>query len=86
MVDFETAYNGILGHLALAKFLIATHYGYQLKMPGPKWVITVRGDRKMAHTCDQKSLELVEELPTRESNPPSMRVKHSRLKMTPKPK
>ena len=26
VVDFEIAYNGILGNPALAKFLIATHY------------------------------------------------------------
>ena len=45
VVDFETAYNEILGRPALAKFLIATYYGYHsLKMPGPKGVITVRGD------------------------------------------
>ena len=37
VVDFDTAYNAILGRPALAKFLMATHYGYQcLKMPGPK--------------------------------------------------
>ena len=71
--DFETAYNGIIGRPALAKFLIATHYGYQsLKTPGPKGVITVRGDRKMAYACDRKSLELVDELPTRETNPPTV--------------
>ena len=86
MVDFETAYNGILGCPALAKFLIATHYGYQsLKMPGPKGVIMVRGDRKMAYACDRKSLELVDELPTRETDSSAMQVKHSRPKMTPKP-
>lgn len=86
MVDFETAYNGIIGRPALAKFLIATHYGYQsLKMPEPKGVITVRGDRKMAYACDRKSLELVDKLPTREINPPTMQVKHSRPKIAPKP-
>ena len=86
MVDFESAYNGILGRPALAKFLIATHYGYQsLKMPRPKGVITVRGDQKMAYVCDRKSLELVDELPTREANPSTVQVMHSRPKMTPKP-
>lgn len=28
VVDFKTTYNGILGRLALAKFLIATQYSY----------------------------------------------------------
>ena len=75
VVNFESAYNGILGRPALAKFLIATHYGYQsLKMPGPKGVITIRDDRKMAYACVRKSLELVDELPTREINLPTMQV------------
>ena len=39
----------------------------------------------MAYVCDQKSLELVDELPTREANPSTVQVKHSRPKMTPKP-
>ena len=39
----------------------------------------------MAYVCDRKSFELVDELPTREANPSTMQVKHSRPKMTPKP-
>ena len=39
----------------------------------------------MAYACDRKSLELVDELPTRETDPSAMQVKHSRPKMTPKP-
>nr|ADB85300.1 putative retrotransposon protein [Phyllostachys edulis] len=60
VVDFDTAYNAIIGQPALAKFLMATHYGYQcLKMPGPKGVITIHYDKKMAYTCDRRSLEMV---------------------------
>lgn len=45
VVDFDMAYNAILGRPALAKFLMATHYGYQcLKMLGPKGVITIHCD------------------------------------------
>ena len=54
-------------------------------MPGPKEVITVRGDRKMAYACDRKSLELVDELSNRNTNLPSTEVKHSRPNMAPKP-
>lgn len=69
VVDFETTYNAILGRPALAKFSMATHYGYQcLKMPGPKGVITIHCDKKMAHTCDHRSLEMVGQIPTREEN------------------
>ena len=39
----------------------------------------------MAYVCDRKSLELVDELPTREANPSTVQFKHSRPKMTPKP-
>ena len=54
VVDFDTAYNTILGRPTLARFLMAAHYGYQcLKMPGPKGVITINCDKKMALTCDQ---------------------------------
>lgn len=86
VIDFETAYNGIFGRPAIAKFLIAMHYGYQsLKMIGPKGVITVRGDRKIAYACHRKFLELVDELPTRETNLSLVHVTHSRPKMAPKP-
>lgn len=60
VVDFDTAYNAILGRPTLAWFLMVAHYGYQcIKMPGPKWVITVRCDKKMTLTCVRKSLEMV---------------------------
>ena len=60
VVDFNITYNAILGRPTLARFLMAAHYGYQcLKMPGPKGVIKVRCDKKMALTCDHKSLEMV---------------------------
>lgn len=39
----------------------------------------------MAYMCDRKSFELVDKLPTREANPSTIQVKHSRPKMTPKP-
>ena len=41
-------YNGILGRPALAKFMAASHYAYNmLKMPGPMNIITVPPTRKM---------------------------------------
>jgi len=48
-------YNGILGHPALAKFMAASHYAYNvLKMPGPMSVITVHSDKKDALICTNK--------------------------------
>ena len=48
-------YNGILGRPALAKFIAARHYAYNvLKMPGPMSVITIPCDRKGALICTDK--------------------------------
>jgi len=48
-------YNEILGRPALAKFMAASHYAYNvLKMPGPMSVIIVPSDRKDAVICADK--------------------------------
>ena len=48
-------YNGILGRPALAKFMAASHYAYNvLKMPGPMSIITVHSDKKDALICTDK--------------------------------
>src|SRR3954471_9152011 len=50
--DFPLPYNGILGRPALAKFMAASHYAYNmLKMPSPISVISVPGDKKDALIC-----------------------------------
>lgn len=65
VAKFNTTYNAILGRTALAKFMAASHYAYQLlKMPGPKGIITVQGNAKLAVQCDKRSLEMVEHTPT----------------------
>src|SRR3954464_6059031 len=52
VADFPLPYNGILGRPALAKFMAASHYAYNmLKMPGPISVIFVPGDKKDALIC-----------------------------------
>lgn len=59
-VTFDVAriplpYNEILGRPALAKFMAASHYAYNvLKMPGPMSVITVNSDKKDALICTDK--------------------------------
>src|SRR3954467_6228622 len=55
VADFPLPYNGILGRPALAKFMAASHYVYNmLKMPGPIRVITVHGDKKDGLICADK--------------------------------
>nr|CCI55289.1 PH01B001G05.12 [Phyllostachys edulis] len=84
VVDFDTAYNAILRRPTLAKFLMATYYGYQcLKMAGLKGVITIHCDKKMAHTYDRRYLEMVGQIPIREESRPS--TNKSKPKAAPKP-
>src|SRR5512143_2183678 len=85
VTEFDTAYNAIIGRTALAKFMAASHYAYQvLKMPGPKGTITIQGNAKLAVQCDKRSLDMVEQTPS----PPAMTKppkKVSKTNKTPKP-
>jgi hypothetical protein len=55
VVDLPFPYNGILGRPALAKFMVASHYAYNvLKMPEPVGVISVPSDEKDAIICVDK--------------------------------
>jgi hypothetical protein len=47
VTDIALPYNAILGYLALAKFLAATHHGFNvLKIPSANGTITVRCNEK----------------------------------------
>ena len=61
VAEIPLPYNGILGRLALAKFMASSHYAYNmLKMPGPMNIITVPSDKKDALICaDQLYWEAV---------------------------
>ena len=60
IVDFESAYNCILGRPFLKKFMAVTHFANSvLKVPGPRGPMTIRGDRKDAVTCDMKILDMI---------------------------
>ncbi len=49
VVDFQSAYHAILGRPAYARFMARPCYVYlKLKMPGPKGVITITGNRQRA--------------------------------------
>ena len=61
VAEIPLPYNGILGRPALAKFMAASHYAYNmLKMPGPMNNIIVPSDKKDALICaDQLYREAV---------------------------
>jgi hypothetical protein len=65
VANLETAYNAFLGWLALTKLKDILHYAYLvLKMPGPRGVISIRGDVKRAYDCDRESCEMADRLTT----------------------
>ena len=62
VVDFDSAYHAILGRPAYASFMARPCYVYlKLKMPGPKGVITVTGNRQRAEDCLQNGSKIAEE-------------------------
>ncbi|XP_020201644.1 uncharacterized protein [Aegilops tauschii subsp. strangulata] len=62
VVDFHSAYHAILGRPAYACFMAHPCYVYlKLKMPGPKGVITVTGNRQRAEECLQKGSKIADE-------------------------
>src|SRR5438128_9263156 len=54
VADFEAAYHTVLGRPALAKFMAVPHYTYMImKLPGPNGIISLWGDVRRSHNCDQ---------------------------------
>jgi hypothetical protein len=46
LVEVSLPFNGILGRPALYQFMAVAHYGYLvLKMPSPKGILKIRGNR-----------------------------------------
>ena len=61
VVDFQSAYHAILGRPAYARFMARPCYVYlKLKMPGPKGVIAITGNRKKAEECFQKGSKIAD--------------------------
>src|SRR3990170_1252726 len=62
VVYFKSAYHAILGRPAYARFMARPCYVYlKLKMPGPKGMITITGNRKIAEECLQKGSQITDE-------------------------
>ena len=58
VVDFHSAYDAILGRTAYARFMARPCYVYlKLKMPGPRGVITVTGNRQKAENASRRVLK-----------------------------
>jgi hypothetical protein len=58
VANFESSYHAMLGHSALAKFMVVSHYVYLLlKMPGQSEVLTLRGDLKKSYYCNQEAIQ-----------------------------
>src|SRR4051812_24703694 len=61
VVDFQSAYHAILGRPTYARFLARPCYVYlKLKIPGPKGVITITGNRRRSEECLQKGSKIAE--------------------------
>jgi hypothetical protein len=63
VVDISSPYHALLGHPALAKFMVVPHYAYlKMKLPGPRGVITVSGSFKKSIAFAKESSQLAEAL------------------------
>jgi hypothetical protein len=61
VADFEGTYHAILGHPAITKFMVVSHYRYLvLKMPTEKGVLTLRGNVFVTYTCEEDSFRIAE--------------------------
>ena len=61
VVDFPSAYHAILGRPAYAHFMARPCYVYlKLKMPGPKGLITITGNRRKAEECFQNDSKIAD--------------------------
>ncbi|XP_020176762.1 uncharacterized protein [Aegilops tauschii subsp. strangulata] len=63
VVDPDSPYHALLGRPALAKFMAVPHYAYlNMKITGPKGIITIAGDYQKSLTCAAASSRLTESL------------------------
>jgi hypothetical protein len=63
VVGFRGAYHAIIGHLCYAKFMAVPNYTYlNMKMSGPKSVITVGSSIEHVFDCDTECMEHAEDL------------------------
>ncbi|XP_062227313.1 uncharacterized protein LOC133925389 [Phragmites australis] len=84
---FKMTYNVILGCPMLDKFMVMVHYAYHVvKIPSPKWVITVKGDQRAVFKCDKQNIEIVEQFYQTATTSRHIDSKHQRHQATGKSK
>jgi hypothetical protein len=63
VVDISSPYHALLGHPALAKFIVVPHYAYlKMKLPGPRGMIIVSRCFKKSMECTRADSQLAEAL------------------------
>jgi hypothetical protein len=61
VVNFQSPYHCVLGRQEFSKFMAMPHYAYNMmKMPGPRGVITVRGDTDLSLECEDNGAKLAD--------------------------
>ena len=67
VVKFQSLYHALFGRPAYAKFMARPCYVYlQLKIPGPKGIITIHGNKEIAAQCDEGDAALAEQVCAKE--------------------
>ena len=62
IVPFRSGYHALLGQTAFARFNAVPHYAYlKLKMPGPRGVITVNGNKERSLRTEEHTAALAAE-------------------------
>jgi hypothetical protein len=61
VMDWPSQYHMVLGRPAFSRFMAVPHYTYLvLKMPGPNWIITVKGSFELSDLCDKEFHKMVQ--------------------------
>ena len=62
VANFESVYSFILRWPFLKKFMAVAHFAYSvLKVPGPRGLMTIHGDRKGAIAFDKETLDMIKQ-------------------------
>jgi hypothetical protein len=55
VMDWPSQYHMVLERPVFSRFMAVPHYTYLvLKMPGPNWIITVKGSFELSDLCDKE--------------------------------
>jgi hypothetical protein len=61
VMDSPSQYHAILGRPMFSRFMAIPHYTYLvLKMPGPRGIITVKGNFELSDLCDKEFYKMAQ--------------------------